>query len=94
MAQDTPRNPEESTPSDPQIPHDQSSQQTISRERGDGTEGLVNNGSEQLDNASRQGIVLDTAPLHLHSAAKGDEDYINGDDDREDMPSKPERDKL
>ena len=94
MAQDPQRNPEESTPSDPQIPHDQGSQETISRERGDGTEGLVNNGSEQLDNASRQGAVLGTAPLHLHSAAKGDEDYLNGDDDRENMPSKPEQDKL
>ena len=69
------------------------SQQTLSDERGDGTTGLVNNGSNQLKNDQGESAEMGTAPLHLHSAAKGDEDYLNGDDHKQVLP-KPEQDKL
>ena len=93
MAQDPQNTSDESTPLNPTDLHDKTSQQTVSNERGDGTEGLINNGSEQLENASRQGAEMGTAPLHLHSAAKGDEDFINGDDGKQVLP-KPQKDKL
>lgn len=93
MAQDPQQNPEESTPINPAITHDQGSQETVSNERGDGTTGLVNNGSYQLKTDQGESAEMGTAPLHLHSAAKGDEDYLNGDDHKQVLP-KPEQDKL
>lgn len=82
-----------STPINPTITHDQGSQTTVREERGDGTTGLVNNGSYQLKTEQGESAEMGTAPLHLHSAAKGDEDYLNGDDHKQVLP-KPEQDKL
>ncbi|MBC6613039.1 hypothetical protein H8B15_19105 [Hymenobacter sp. BT507] len=83
----------DSTPINPTITHDQGSQETVRDERGDGTTGLVNNGSYQLKTDQGESAEMGTAPLHLHSAAKGDEDYLNGDDHKQVLP-KPEQDKL
>ncbi|UOR03689.1 hypothetical protein MUN82_12090 [Hymenobacter aerilatus] len=82
-----------STPANPTIRIDQDSQQVTSEERGDGTTGLVNNGSYQLKTDQGESAEMGAAPLHLHSAAKGDEDYLNGDDHKQVLP-KPEQDKL
>jgi|GEM_PF-4688514 len=40
------------------------------------------------------GVTMGDGIHHLHSLAKGDEDYINGDTHKDDSAAKPEQDKL
>lgn len=40
------------------------------------------------------GVQMGDSVNHLHSAAKGDEDYINGDLHKDDSVQKPEQDKV
>ncbi|SNS01284.1 MULTISPECIES: hypothetical protein [Hymenobacter] len=78
-SQNTPENTDATQPNGQEaIYPGNDSQQTVAEQRGPG--------------AQTRG--LDPNAMHLHSAAKGDEDYINGDMHKDDSVQKPEQDKL
>ncbi|UYZ63837.1 hypothetical protein [Hymenobacter weizhouensis] len=70
----------------PSTPQDD--QQALNTQRGTGQ-----TGQQPIIDAG-EGVQMGDARYHLHSAAKGDEDYINGDTGKDDSVQKPEQDKL
>lgn len=75
-------------------PQQDDSQQATSNQRGVGDTSANGQRGSQQQTDPEAGITMGDETYHLHSAAKGDEDYINGDMHKDDSVQKPEQDKL
>jgi hypothetical protein len=75
-------------------PQQDDSQQATSNQRGAGDNSANGQRGSQQQTDPEAGITMGDETYHLHSLAKGDEDYINGDPHKDDSVQKPEQDKL